>query len=186
MPGGSSTEARFQTLYRQHHDRVLRYCMRRVGRADAVDAAADVFVVAWRRIEQVPSGDRTLPWLYGVARRVLSNQWRSTRRFHRLFQRLGSMAREQPSEPERVIVQREEDEWVLDALNRLSRSDQEVLRLAAWEELSAAQIAEAVGCSPAAAQKRLYRAKGRLARHLGLKATDSPSSTTVLNGGGER
>ena len=45
---------------------------------------AEVFLTAWRRIDQIPSGSE-LPWLYGVAHNVVANQQRSfVRRFARV------------------------------------------------------------------------------------------------------
>jgi DNA-directed RNA polymerase specialized sigma24 family protein len=55
------------------------------------------------------------------------------------------------------------------ALTSLSQRDQEVLRLVAWDGLTPAQLATALGCSPVAARARLHRARGRLARRLGIE-----------------
>jgi RNA polymerase sigma-70 factor (ECF subfamily) len=53
--------------------------VRRLAEVDAAaDLAQEVFVVAWRRRDQVP--DNSLPWLYGVARRLLANYVRAQRR----------------------------------------------------------------------------------------------------------
>jgi RNA polymerase sigma-70 factor (ECF subfamily) len=71
------TESWFDRLYGQHRRNVLAYCARRAAPADADDAAAEVFAVAWRRRDDIPGGDRELPWLYGVARNILWHQRRS-------------------------------------------------------------------------------------------------------------
>lgn len=56
----------------------MRYGLRRLADTDAAaELAQEVFVIAWRRRREVP--DRSLPWLYGVARRLLANQWRARR-----------------------------------------------------------------------------------------------------------
>ena len=80
----AAAEISFATLYRQHHRAVLAYCARRASPADAWDAASEVFVVAWRRLNDVPAVEHARPWLYGVAFRVLANQRRSTHRRIRL------------------------------------------------------------------------------------------------------
>ena len=64
-------ELRFETLVRRHSRPVLAYCLRRSTHADAHEAAADVFAVAWSKFDQMPDGEETLYWLFGVARRVL-------------------------------------------------------------------------------------------------------------------
>ena len=70
---GSNTDARFEALYRAHVHEVHGYCLRRTSTEEAKDATSEVFVVAWHRFDDVPDGDESLPWLYGVARNVLAN-----------------------------------------------------------------------------------------------------------------
>lgn len=153
-------------MYQQHHRAVLAYCLRRMSRSDAEDVAAEVFSVAWRRFDQVPTGERALAWLFGVAHRVLANQWRSGRRYRRLITRIGGLGSPQPEGPEGLVLRRQDDQQLLDALARLRWPDQEVLRFAAWEMLPHRDIAELLGCSEVAVGQRIARAKKRLAREL--------------------
>ena len=88
----ASDPEEFEALYAAHHREILAYCARRLPRNDALDAAADIFTVAWRRFDEIPPGDRALSWLYAVAYRVLGNQWRRRRRWGRLVGRLRGMA----------------------------------------------------------------------------------------------
>jgi DNA-directed RNA polymerase specialized sigma24 family protein len=78
-----SNEERFRALFERHHPAIIAYFVRRIGSQDAVDAADDVFAVAWRRINKVPEEDETLRWLYGVAHNVLANRRRGERRSNR-------------------------------------------------------------------------------------------------------
>ncbi len=156
---------RLTAVYQRHHQQVLAYCIRRVGPSDADDAAADVFAIAWRRAEEI-DWDRPLPWLYGVAYRVVTNRWRSRYRQRRLVGKIAGLAPSDPAPPEEVTVRRAQDAAALAALETLRPSDREILRLAAWEELSAAEIATALGISEAAAGQRLHRAKKRFAGAL--------------------
>ena len=157
------SQVEFRRVYVEHHRDVYAYCLRRSNADDALDAAAEVFLTAWRRMEDMPDGDSVLPWLYGVARRVLSRQWRGQRRLRRLRLRAAALGRPTSEGPERVLVQREEFDLVLQALGRLRASDQEVLRLAAWDELPHVTIAALLGCSVNAVDQRLHRARRRLA-----------------------
>ena len=73
MTQAPSQSDRFRSVYAAHHGAVRDYCFRRLPVADANDASAEVFLVVWRRIDDVPSGDdAALPWLYGIARNVVS------------------------------------------------------------------------------------------------------------------
>lgn len=156
----------FHGLYEQHYPSVLAYCIRRVGHTDAQDAAAEVFMIAWSKIDNVPLGDHALPWLYAVAYRVISHQWRSARRYRNLATRIAAFRRGQELSPEVQVVRRLEDQAVSSAAARLRPADQEVLRLAGWEELPHHDIAQILGCSEAAVGQRLHRAKKRLAHEI--------------------
>ena len=54
------------------------------------------------------------------------------------------------------------------AIDRLPAGDQEIIRLAGWEELERSEIAVVLGCTPNAVTKRLGRALDRLASELGV------------------
>ena len=159
-------EPTVEALYAAHYAEVLAYCARRIGRDGADDAASEVFMIAWRRRDEIDwAGAR--PWLFGIARGVIANGWRSERRRLRLVSRIGGLAPASPPAPDVVVVRREEDREVLDALAELGEIDREVLMLSAWEGMSAPEIAVAIGVSPSAAEQRLHRAKRRLAKVLG-------------------
>lgn len=158
------SQTEFRRVFQDHHRDVYAYCLRRTNADDALDAASEVFLTAWRRIEDLPDGEAVLPWLYGVARRVLSRQWRGQRRLRRLRSRARLTVRPVVDGPETVVVRRDDFDLVLRALSRLGAADQEVLRLAAWDELPHVTIAALVGCSVNAVDQRLHRARGRLVR----------------------
>ncbi|TQK79366.1 RNA polymerase sigma factor (sigma-70 family) [Streptomyces puniciscabiei] len=157
-----SNDEIFAAAYREHYWAVSRYVARRLpGRAGEVEeVVAEVFTVAWRRRRELP--DEPLPWLYGVARNCLANAVRGHGRRRRLLDRLGN---DEAAHGRHVAHSPDAEApgaWVHEALDRLSPADQEVLRLAAWEELDAGQIAVALGCGRRAATMRLHRARRRL------------------------
>jgi RNA polymerase sigma-70 factor (ECF subfamily) len=162
----ASREERFDRVFADYHQRVYAYCRRRADEETAKDCASETFLIAWRRIGSVPDDDRTLPWLYEVARRVLANRYRSQRRFKRLITRLGGLASDPIQGPASQAIQHDENRQVLEGLGRLRRQDQELLRLAVWEELPHAAIGEILGCSAHAVDQRIRRAEDRLAREL--------------------
>lgn len=159
---------RFQALYDAHYGAVTAYVRRRTTEpADAQDAVADVFTIAWRRLAEVPEADAALPWLYGVARRVLSNQRRGNQRRADLSVRMRTTQKPASADVEAQVVAADERRIVLAALSRLRPADQEILRLAVWEELAHRDIAGVVGCSEASVAVRLHRARTRLGREIG-------------------
>jgi len=156
----------FESLFRRYHRQILAYCIRRLPPDDAEDAAAEVFAVAWRKLDQVPPGESALAWLYAVAHRVLSNQWRSGRRRRQLVERLGGLRQARPETPDTQAVRSDEHQMLVDALGRLRWSDQEILRLATWEKLPYSAIGELLGIREAAVGQRIFRARKLLAAEL--------------------
>lgn len=161
------SESRFDALYRGHHAEILAYFVRRIPRSDAEDAAANVFTVAWRRLDQIPVGNDAVMWLYGVAHKTLANHRRSWRRAMKLNRRLSGLGVSSPVTPELQVVRAAEDEMLLKALDQLAWSDSEVLKLATWEKLSYSAIGDLLGISEAAVGQRISRARRRLAKTLG-------------------
>lgn len=141
------------------------FCARRVGETDAADATADVFAVAWRRIDDIPT-DGGRPWLFGVARNTVLNRWRTKRRQARLLGRVRGDRGPVPVGPDVEVDRTEEARAVLAALRSLRPADQEVLVMTAWDEMPRTQIADVLGVSVAAADQRIHRAKRRLADAL--------------------
>src|ERR1700748_523134 len=85
----SERQRRFEAVYQEHHGPILGYVLRRTGHPDdAADVIGEVFLTAWRRLDDVPPGDQAKLWLYGVARRVLANHRRGQRRRSALTERL--------------------------------------------------------------------------------------------------
>jgi RNA polymerase sigma-70 factor (ECF subfamily) len=118
---------------------------------------ADVFLTAWRRLEDVPVDPVSARvWLYATARRVIANQRRSLRRRRALHDRLAQQAA-----VSRDRLTTGEESLVHDALELLGPRDREVLLLSEWEGLSAAEIAAVVGCLTVTARGRLHRARRR-------------------------
>ena len=148
----------FDALFASNSSDIVAYCgWRTASASDAQDAVAEVFLTAWRRLDELPEGDAARVWLYATARRVIANQRRSSRRRVALHERLAVEAASAPQEspPDR------EDALVHEALRRLNPRDREVLLLAEWEGLSPAQIATVLGSPAVTARGRLHRARRR-------------------------
>jgi RNA polymerase sigma factor (sigma-70 family) len=152
---------RFEALYAEHYASIYAYVYRRLPGAvcEAPDVVADVFSVAWRRIDRIPSGSDARLWLYGLARHTLLNHRRGQRRRLRLFDRLH---REASTAPQVAVLADAADAWLVAAIERLPDAYREALRLVSWEGCSHAEAAEILGCSVNAVALRLHKAKARL------------------------
>jgi RNA polymerase sigma-70 factor (ECF subfamily) len=161
-------EQRFDQLWRDHAAAVVRYARRHVLPDEVEDVVAETFVVAWRRLDEVPPFG--LPWLLGVARNVSANVRRSRHRREALTGRIAADL-DEPAWPETTG-----DDGVTAALHRLSDADRELLTLIAWDGLSHEEAAEALGCSRGALKVRLHRARARFAALLGSAPSPLPTS----------
>lgn len=156
---------RFRQLFRETERDVLAYVLRRVAASDdAPDVVAETYLVAWRRIEEVPKGEEARLWLLGVARRQLANMKRGQLRRQRLADRMRDELARLPLDtgagPER-------DSDLDEAFASLAEEDREVLTLFAWEGLKPNEIATVLGLRGVTARSRLHRAKKRLRQQLG-------------------
>jgi RNA polymerase sigma-70 factor, ECF subfamily len=181
----STDDQRFEELYRRHAADVLAYCARRMSRDEATDAAADVFVVVLRRISEVPQGESALPWLYVVARNVLYNRRRSSRRRVRLAAKLFTTTDASVPGPEPQVVRNEDHERLIAAINALPETDREIIRLVQWEGLSREVVAGMFFVSRAAIDQRLSRAYRKLRRALGTSFEDRRTAPVTIEEGGE-
>lgn len=152
---------RFEGLVDLVYEPLQRYALRRCDPHTAEDVVADTLLVLWRRLDQVPA-DEPLPWTYRVAANCLANARRAQGRRVRLADKV---ARLDP--PRTVELVEAPDPALHAALASLAPDDREVLGLWAWEQLSPAEIAVAMGTSANAASIRLHRAKRRLGTAIG-------------------
>jgi RNA polymerase sigma factor (sigma-70 family) len=164
VPGSSTSkrqhdlEHKFDSLFEDHYLAVYRYCLRRLGPVDSEDAAAEVFAVAWRRLDRVPTSETARAWLLAAAYRVVGNHYRGRRRRARLSDRLVT-ERSVPVEPDAPDL---DTRLLYQALDSLHEADRELLRLSSWDGLSNAEIAAVMGMKQNAIDQRLFRARSRL------------------------
>jgi RNA polymerase sigma-70 factor, ECF subfamily len=160
----------FVAVVKRHEVAVHAYLARRAGAQAADDLLGEVWVRAFAgRGGYDPAHPDARPWLYGIARNVLRAHWRA--------RHPGAPAAEGPAGPCGAA-----DPWddVVDRLDASARAgllaaalralpavEREVLLLVAWEELTPAQAAAALGVPPDTARSRLHRARSAL--RLALK-----------------
>jgi RNA polymerase sigma-70 factor (ECF subfamily) len=156
MRDRGASERRFEALYAAHYQAIAGYVCRRVAAHEADDVIAQVFTVAWRRFGEVPvpPGDR--PWLFGVARNTVADQRRSERRRLHLHARLSQDA---VTTAPAAAGSGPSGQQVRAALEALRPADREALQLVLWEELSHAEAAAVLDCSPNAFEIRYRRAR---------------------------
>jgi RNA polymerase sigma-70 factor (ECF subfamily) len=160
---------RFAVLVRRHGPAIQRYVTRRIGTGAAEDVAAETFLVAFRQRAAYAADERDcLPWLYGIATRLMHRHWRSEASQLRLLARTGTDPVTEPF-TERVdaaVSARSANARLAGALARLPASQRDALLLLVWAELSYDQIASATGVPLGTVQSRISRARKRLRKQL--------------------
>jgi RNA polymerase sigma-70 factor (ECF subfamily) len=157
---------RFEGVFRATYPRVLAYALRRTAdRGSAEEVVSETYLIAWRRHDALP--EEPLPWLLGIARRVLANQRRSVSR-RQPDGAPASLDLVEAPHPELTPYETvAEREAFASAFGRLSERDREVLSLIAWDGLKPREAAEVMRCSAAVFSLRLHRARRRLLKELG-------------------
>lgn len=177
--------ARFENLAAIVYEPLQRYLGRRAEPGDAADVLSETLWALWRRLESVPADD-PLPWCYGVARRCLANHRRGGRRRRRLGERLQAVDRSvDPAigDPQLDVERRDPD--LARAIESLTRAEQDIVHLWAWERLEPREIAVVLDLTPNAVSVALARAKRKLAQALdpdGSRRKDSARSGQELDG----
>lgn len=165
----------FEQLVAEAYEPLQRFLRRRTDPGTADDVLGDVLLVMWRRSADIPQ-DARLAWCYGVARGCLANAMRASDRRLKLVRRLAA-------EPAPGLVDADPD--LLEALKALPVGDAEVLRLWAWEQLSASEIATVLGITPNAASIRLHRATKKLRIELLMRKKPGTAGQPVGRQGEE-
>lgn len=155
----------------EHGRDVLAYALRRARNPDdAAEVLAETFLIAWRRIGDVPADSAARLWLFGVARRVFANHRRGESRREHLTEHLAADLR--------LALEahggEQHDPELLIALDALAPADREILTLVTWDDLSLSEAASHLGISTIAARSRIHRARRRLRHALD---TDQGSSS---------
>ena len=162
---------RWESIYTSHADQVHAYASRRVGTDDAADVVADTFLVAWRRLDDVP--EPALPWLYAAARNVINNNRRAEIRRDALALRLAATDRTETDDDPAPVVETRAD--IVAAMRLLPAMEREALLLVAREDLEPRRAAALMGCSPGTFAVRVHRGRRHLMSILGSIDLDGHS-----------
>jgi RNA polymerase sigma-70 factor (ECF subfamily) len=156
---------RFEALFEANYSRVFSFSLRRTGDRDlAEEIVAETFLIAWRRLKDLPS--EPLPWLFGTARRVLANHARYTKRRSRHGPMVPLEYAEIGDPSSSLADQVADRQAFVTAFAAIRAADREVLALVGWDGLSSREAAEVLGCTTTAFSLRLHRARRRLLKEM--------------------
>jgi RNA polymerase sigma-70 factor (ECF subfamily) len=158
----------FEAAYRQNFVRICHLARRcGVAERDVLDAAHDVFVVAWRKWGTLLPGAPVAPWLSGITIRVAAAR---RRRAHVVHEVLDEVDAPGSTTPHDVAMARDVRRTVVLALDTLDEEKREVLVLHDLEGFQMPEIAGATGVPLNTLYSRLRLAREQFRRAVKRKA----------------
>lgn len=168
----------FAGVYDRHALPLAAYLTRRVGPRQSEALLGELFRIAFESRDRYQLDRRDArPWLYGIAANLVMKHFRTEGRYRSAIERL-AVRRPDTDVPfdERIANEaaaRGTWERVAVGIDELPERDREVLLLFAWEQLSYAEIAEALGIPTGTVRSRLNRVRTVL-RELVVDGGEEP------------
>jgi RNA polymerase sigma-70 factor (ECF subfamily) len=169
-------EGAFEILVDRHQTSILNLIYRYIGdRTQARDLAQEVFIRVWKSVRTYKPEAAFTTWIYRIAINLCLNELKSARRrrwfsFGRSDEDPQNTLEEtfadgSPS-PEDLLLAKERDRRISDALQSLPDNQRMALVLKRYDDLSYQEIAQVIGCSVSAVESLLVRAKRTLQEKL--------------------
>lgn len=154
----------FEEIVRLYQRRVYGVALRIVRAHDvADDVAQEAFLRAWRSLDRFDLDRPFGPWVCRIAANLAVNYVRSPRAREEGLPEGHAEAKAKAPGPLGALLDGEATRVLDAALAELPGEQRAVLVMRAVEEMSYAEIAEALGISPGTVMSRLYRAREKLA-----------------------
>jgi RNA polymerase sigma-70 factor (ECF subfamily) len=165
-------EVAWHEFVTRYERRMYAYLFRLEGhQEEALELTQEVFYRAWRSIRTFRAGERTLPWLYQVARNTQIERHRRKQlpRFslEEAQEDVGFEAISQKPGPVQAAESADAQDRVQRALMQLAPEYREAVVLRFVEDLPYDEIARLQGVAVGTAKSRVFRAKEQLADLLG-------------------
>jgi len=167
-------------LFGRYYAPVLRFYRNKVG-PQAADLVQRCFLRCLEVRGKLREGGSFRCFVFGVARNVLLEHYRRMRSDGRIDFSLQTVEDLSPT-PTSELAKNDDSRRLLEALRRLPLSDQVVLELFYWEQLSSADIGDALGIPRSTVRSRLRLARERLRGHLDELARDAHELESTMDG----
>jgi RNA polymerase sigma-70 factor (ECF subfamily) len=171
----------FADIIAANYQRVYNVILRLIDdREEAADLTQDTFVNACRAYDNFRHESQVYTWLYRIAVNLTKNRLERRGRQRsiegisvdaplemaeqdELFRQIEDFR----AEPDRLVLNDELKQFLLEQVSRLRHDYREVIVLRDYQGLSYEEIAEVLGCSVQAVKSRLFRARSVLRDRLG-------------------
>ena len=175
----------FEFLFDKYREKVFGIAFRFLrNREDALEVTQEVFLRVYQGLAKFKTDSKFFTWLYRIATNRAIDVVRSKRARPtvELGDRRSSSTRGDDGapdlglaeaipnpksvDPSKVVEDRELEENLLEAVDKLSSKHRSVFLLHAVEQLPYKDIAEVLGCSIGTVMSRLFYARKKLQQHL--------------------
>ena len=155
----------YELLVRQHEQIAFRaaFLITR-DEHEAADTAQDAFLRAYRALRSFKSGQPFRPWLLRIVTNQALNRVKATRRRERMVERYTQevIVRQENPSPEGAAAEREQNDHLIQVVNRLAPDEQLLIALRYFLELPESEVAETLKVPLGTVKSRLHRTLGRL------------------------
>jgi RNA polymerase sigma-70 factor, ECF subfamily len=155
--------AAYELLVQQHQEAMFRLAYLMLGdRDDAADIAQDALIRAFRSLDQFDVSRPLRPWLLSITANLARNRRRSLGRYWGALRRLVWLDPTPTGNVETETAQQLEAQALWKAVQQLNSTDQEIIYLRYFLELSVTETADILDVEAGTVKSRLSRALGRL------------------------
>jgi RNA polymerase sigma-70 factor (ECF subfamily) len=158
----------FCRLVEKYQQPVFNICYRMLNNAeDAEDAAQEIFLRAYTKLDTYDTDRRFSTWLFAIASHYCIDRWKK-----RSFQLVAwddlknVLSDSESNQPDRIVAQRDADREVRDLLVKLPADYRMAVVLRYWQTMSYDEMAETLNTSVSAVKSRLFRARKMLAQSV--------------------
>jgi RNA polymerase sigma factor (sigma-70 family) len=161
----------FDVLYLHYHQRLLRFCVKRLQeRSESEDVVQETFARAWRSLPTFAGDRRFYPWLTVIAGNLCTDALRRRARLSPLDETTMQTSDVGSYDIEDAVIQAVDAKMVTTAFENLKPRHQRVLDLRERSGWSYQRIAEEEGVGVSAVETLLWRARNALKREFALLA----------------
>ncbi len=159
----------FDTFYRRHYVRLLRFVTRVAWQSDLIDEVInDTMFIVWRNAADFRGEARPTTWLLGIAWRQAQARLRAAERRPATTD-IDDLALPDPACLETWAADRELGRHLRTALATLSPAHRAVVELTYVHGYSSREVAAILGCPPGTVRTRMLHARHRLRAVLGAR-----------------
>jgi RNA polymerase sigma-70 factor, ECF subfamily len=171
VAGGDTTA--FEALIERHQALVAGTVARMLGsNSDVEDITQQVFIRVWRSAGRYVARAKFTTWLLKIARNLVFNEMRRTKRHPHVPVQIDPEAEELPLKdettetPDATLLQAELQRAIESAIKQLPETQRMALVLRRYEDLSYEEIADILELSLPAVKSLLFRARTELRERL--------------------